>query len=184
MFLCSLKIKFFLLFFLFNFLLFSQKLDSIQNGKNIYFENLFQVNNVIYRSEQPSKIGIKELEKLGIKSILNLRNIKNDHWIIRHSNLFYFQERINAWTMTENQLIIALSLLKNAEKPVLIHCVHGSDRTGTVIAAYRILFENWTKEAAIKELLESQYGFHSVFENLILLLNKLDIEKSKIKLEI
>jgi tyrosine-protein phosphatase SIW14 len=69
--------------------------------------------------------------------------------------------------MTEDELIEALTLLVKSEKPVLIHCVYGSDRTGTVVAAYRIIFENWSKEKAIQEMLEKKYKIHPIFDNLI-----------------
>lgn len=167
-----------------NLICFSQQLNSIPNGKNQYFHNLHRINDSMFRSEQPTKIGIREIEKLGIHSVLSLRNIKSDRSIRRKSSLKFYKKTINAWTMTEYELIEALKLLVQSEKPVLIHCVHGSDRTGTVVAAYRIVFENWPKEKAIQEMLETQYGFHDNFDNLIDLLQQLDIEKMKRELKL
>lgn len=43
-------------------------------------------------------------------------------------------------------------------KSVLIHCLHGEDRTGIVIAAYRIRYQNWSVENAIKDMYQN--GFH------------------------
>ena len=45
-----------------------------------------------------------------------------------------------------------MKILRDAPKPILVHCQHGSDRTGAVIALYRILFQNMSKVEAIKEL--------------------------------
>jgi protein tyrosine/serine phosphatase len=42
---------------------------------------------------------------------------------------------------------------------VLVHCLHGEDRTGLVIAAYRILVNRWTYDAAVKEMLS--FGYHT-----------------------
>ncbi len=42
---------------------------------------------------------------------------------------------------------------------VLIHCLHGQDRTGIVIAAYRIKYQGWSVEDAVKEM--NAYGFHN-----------------------
>lgn len=173
-----------LLFFVITFVSFSQQIDSIPNGKSNYFGNLHRINDSLFRSEQPSKIGIKEIEKLGVKSVLSLRNIKSDRFIRKKSSLKFYKKTISAWTMTEDELIDALKLLVHSEKPVLIHCVHGSDRTGTVVAAYRIIFENWSKEKAIQEMLDTKYGFHPVFENLIQLLQNLNIERVKKELKL
>lgn len=162
---------------------FSQQLDSIPNGKSTYFQNLHRINDSIFRSEQPTKMGIKEIEKLGVQSVLSVRNIKSDRSIRRKSSLKFYKKTINAWTMTEDELIEALKLLIQSEKPVLIHCVHGSDRTGTVVAAYRIIFESWSKEKAIQEMLEPKYGFHTNFDNLIELIQNLDVERVKRELD-
>lgn len=170
--------------FLVIFVGFSQKLDSIPNGKGVCFGNLHRINDSMFRSEQPSKTGILEIQKLGMKSVLSLRNIKSDRFIKRKSSLKFYKKTINAWTMSEDEVIAALKLLQASEKPVLIHCVHGSDRTGTVVAAYRIVFEHWSKEKAIQEMLETQYGFHDNFDNLITLLQKLDVERVKKELKL
>lgn len=170
--------------FLAVFVCYSQKLDSIPNGKGHFFGNLHRINDSMFRSEQPSKTGILEIQKLGVKSVLSLRNVKSDRFIKRNSSLKFYKKTINAWTMTEDELIEALKLLRDAEKPVLIHCVHGSDRTGTVVAAYRIVFEHWSKEKAIQEMLETQFGFHANFDNLITLLQKLNVEQVKKELKL
>ena len=39
-----------------------------------------------------------------------------------------------------------------AKRPVFVHCKHGADRTGTMVAFYRILFEGWSKDEAIREM--------------------------------
>ena len=44
-----------------------------------------------------------------------------------------------------------------AAQPVYVHCYRGKDRTGTMIAAYRILIEGWTTKDALGEMQE--FGF-------------------------
>jgi protein tyrosine/serine phosphatase len=51
----------------------------------------------------------------------------------------------------EEQVLQALSLMENLPGPVFIHCQHGCDRTGTVIACYRIQHDHWTRDAAFAE---------------------------------
>jgi protein tyrosine/serine phosphatase len=60
--------------------------------------------------------------------------------------------------------------------PVFVHCRHGSDRTGTMAAVYRIAVQGWTKEQAIAEMTQGGFGFHATFDNLIEYIRGLDIE--------
>lgn len=163
---------------------FSQKLESISNGKAGNFENLYRINDSIYRGEQPNKEGALSLQKLGIKSVLNLRSFATDGSELKETELRSYHERINTWVLSETDVIDALRLLMQSEKPVMIHCKHGSDRTGTIVAAYRIVFEGWSKERAIEEMLRENYGFHPCFQNLIFLLEHLDLDRIKQELQL
>ena len=60
--------------------------------------------------------------------------------------------------------------------PVLVHCWHGADRTGMVVALYRMVEQGWTREAAIEEMLEGGYGYHSVWKDIITFLETVDVE--------
>ena len=55
---------------------------------------------------------------------------------------------------------------KQHNQKVLVHCYHGSDRTGATIAMYRIIFENWSIEDAAKEMKQGGYGFHIIWKNI------------------
>jgi protein tyrosine/serine phosphatase len=79
--------------------------------------------------------------------------------------------------ITTDDLVEALRIFREADKPVLVHCMHGSDRTGSFVAAYRIVFQNWTREAALDEFRHGGFGYHEKwFPNLIELLGTLDEE--------
>tara|TARA_B100000780_G_scaffold207610_1_gene147907 strand:- start:928 stop:1164 length:237 start_codon:yes stop_codon:yes gene_type:complete len=78
-----------------------------------------------------------------------------------------------------------LKVVKQAENPILIHCWHGSDRARVITAAYRIIFENWSKEQAIEELRKPEFGYHEkCYPNLINLLTNLDVQKIRNELGI
>jgi tyrosine-protein phosphatase SIW14 len=140
--------------------------------------NLYKVDENLYRSEQPTKEGMQALESLGVKSIVNVRNILNDRCEGKSTNLKLYKKRINTWTIKYSEIIDALRLIQKAPKPVLIHCKHGSDRTGCIVAAYRMAFMNWTKEEAIKEFQLGGYGYHEdAFPNILKLLKSIQIEK-------
>ncbi len=149
------------------------------------FYNLYKVDDSVYRSEQPTPEGMRALDSMGIKSILSLRNLLTDKSAGKRTKLNLCQYRINTWTITYQEVVASLRILINVEKPVLVHCKHGSDRTGCVIAAYRMAVQGWTKEAAIKEFREGGYGFHEEwFENILVLLEGIDVEQLRAELGI
>jgi protein tyrosine/serine phosphatase len=70
-----------------------------------------------------------------------------------------------------------LRAIAQAEKPILIHCWHGSDRTGVVAAMYRMVFQNWPREQAIDEFVNGGFGYHaSFYPNIERYLKRVDIE--------
>lgn len=82
--------------------------------------------------------------------------------------------------MSQDDILHALTIIKNTQTPLLIHCWHGSDRTGTIVAAYRIVFQNWSKAQAIDEMIHGGYGYHrSIYPQLIVLIHKLDTPAMK-----
>ena len=60
----------------------------------------------------------------------------------------------------EQEITSFLELLDDASShPVFVHCLHGVDRTGFMIAVFRIRRMNWTFEEAYSEMRE--LGFHT-----------------------
>jgi tyrosine-protein phosphatase SIW14 len=140
--------------------------------------NLYQVDKEIYRSKQPDEEDVSDLQLLGIKEILNLREYHDDDGEVGGSRFILNRVQMDAGKVTESQIIEALKIIKNRKGPILIHCWHGSDRTGATVAAYRIIFENWTKAQALDEMINGGYGYHAnYYPNLIDLINNLPVEK-------
>lgn len=150
------------------------------NGLN----NFFKVDENLYRAEQPRTKDMVALQKFGIKTILNLRLLKDDKYEARETTMALRHVSVNTLKMSYDEILEAIKVIDNSEKPILIHCLHGSDRTGTVVAAYRIVKQGWTKEAAINEFKLGGFGYHEKwFPNLLRLLETLDIEKLKSDLD-
>ena len=138
--------------------------------------NLFQVSDTLYRSAQPTPDGLKHLKELGIKTVINLRAFHNDRSAAKAAELLNEELSINTWNIEDDDVIKVLTLLKDpAGAPYLIHCQHGADRTGVMVAMYRIVYQHWTRNEAIDELVHGGYGFHSLWSNITEYLRHVDI---------
>lgn len=142
--------------------------------------NLHKVTSNFYRGAQPEKKGFKELNKMGIKTVISFRNHHSDKKKIGTLPLNYIEIPINTWQLSDKDVEQFVKLMADEENyPVFIHCQHGADRTGTMTAVYRMVFQGWPKEEAIKEMTQGGFGYHSIWKNLLTYLEKFDIEKFK-----
>ncbi|MBU0480681.1 MAG: tyrosine-protein phosphatase [Proteobacteria bacterium] len=145
-------------------------------GTNL--ENLHAVDEGVFRSEQPGEEDISDLLALGIREVLNLREYHSDTDDLADENFLLHRIKINTGNITEEQIIEALRIIKNRKGPILIHCWHGSDRTGVMIAAYRIIFNNWSKSRALDEMTHGGYGYHAkIYPGLVGLIENLDQDR-------
>jgi tyrosine-protein phosphatase SIW14 len=143
-------------------------------------ENSYMIADGFFRSEQPSRKNMLVLDSAGIKTLVNLRSRRNDKHKARKTNLQLVHVPINAWRMDYDDVVTSLRAIKAAQKPVVLHCIHGSDRTGVVAACYRMTEQGWTKEDAIDEFLNGGYGYHSGwFPKILTLLKEMDVDKLK-----
>jgi protein tyrosine phosphatase (PTP) superfamily phosphohydrolase (DUF442 family) len=142
--------------------------------------NLHKVSDTLYRSAQPSVEGMKNLKAMGIETVINLRSFHSDRDEIGDTGLAYEHIHMKAWYAEEEDAVKFLQIVTNPKRsPVLVHCQHGADRTGTMCALYRIVVQGWTKEEALKEMMKGGFGFHGIWGNLIQWINELDIEGIK-----
>lgn len=140
--------------------------------------NLHKVSEALYRSAQPTAEGMRNLERTGIATVVNLRSFNSDRGELRGTRLGYEHITMKAWHPERKEVVRFLRLVADPKRqPVLVHCQHGADRTGTMCALYRIVVQGWTKEEAIREMTEGGYGFHEVWVNLPSWIEKLDLER-------
>lgn len=164
--------------------LFAQEQD-FQKVESKYFRNLYKVSDSLYRSEQPNKKGFREMEAAGVKTVISFRRDIDDARKVKRTDLLTERIPLKASEMTEADILKVLRLIHRSPKPVLIHCWHGSDRTGITTAAYRVVFENWSKEKAVKEFRYPDFGYHEKwYPNLVDLIMNLDVEKIRRELGI
>ena len=142
--------------------------------------NLHKVSDDLYRGAQPTAEGMKQLKELGVRTIVNLRSFHSDRDEIGDLELNYEHIFMKAWHPEDKEVVRFLRIVADeANKPVFVHCQHGSDRTGTMCAIYRIAVQGWERKDAIKEMTDGGYGFHYVWQNLIDYLEALDIDRMK-----
>lgn len=151
-------------------------------GKEI--KNFYKVSEEVYRSAQPDRKDMKKIENMGIKTVLSLREYNDDKDEAKDTKLILKHVKMNAGKIKDKEIIEALKIIKNSDKPILVHCWHGSDRTGVVVAMYRIVFQNVSKEKAIEELKDKKYGYHAaIYGNIEKYIRESNIENIRIELE-
>jgi protein tyrosine/serine phosphatase len=130
--------------------------------------NFHQINANLYRGGQPKEGGFQRLAGLGIKTVVNLRDSDEramaEEKEARAAGLRYFNVPLDNFGKPGDEKIDrALALINAPEnQPVFVHCKRGSDRTGTVIAIYRISHDGWTSEQAKAEAKRYGIGFWQV----------------------
>ncbi len=128
-------------------------------------ENFAQVSPALYRGAQPTAAGFSSLEKLGVKTVVNLRDFHSDTDLLKGTNLKLISIPCFAWDVPESNVVAFLKVVNDpANQPVFVHCQYGSDRTGMMVAAYRMTFQNWPADDAAAEL--PVFGFHEIYDNI------------------
>ncbi len=120
-------------------------------------KNFSQVDNHVYRGAQPTDEGLNYLAKIGVKTVVDLRehderSLGEEH-VVTASGMHYVNVPMTGLTPpTEAQTSKILALLEDyTTGPVFVHCQRGADRTGVVIAAYRIDHDHWDNARALAE---------------------------------
>lgn len=120
-----------------------------------YFGN---VSTQLYRGAQPDNGGFAELKKLGIGIVVNLRHepdeIARERGLVEQQGMQYVSIpwRGKQDPKTE-QVAQFLGLIRsNPDKKVFVHCERGAERTGVMVACYRMSTEQWTAERALTEM--------------------------------
>lgn len=117
--------------------------------------NFDQVSRHLYRGAQPNRLGIRYLKGLGIGTIINLR--AGDEWQAEESeamrqDMAYHHIPMDGYRRPSRETVLAvLARIEQSEAPVFVHCQFGCDRTGTIIAAYRMQREGWSSSKALNE---------------------------------
>ena len=128
--------------------------------------NLWRVEPDLYRSARPESAGFQELEKLGVKAVLDIES-PADEVSAKGTSLKLYHVPMNAFGLRDESVLEAMRILSDpANRPIVVHCQHGADRTGAMMALYRVVVQGWTKEDAVREMNAGGYRHSSWFSNL------------------
>jgi len=151
--------------------------------------NLFRVNASLYRSAQPSSAGFALLGQRAslaagdrpIRTVVSLRAFTDDTPLMPASSALQFEQiSFKTWHPENEDVVRFLRIATTpALQPVLVHCQHGSDRTGTMVAIYRVAIDGWTKAQATDEMVNGGFGFHPFWQNLLRYIDELDVDAVK-----
>jgi protein tyrosine/serine phosphatase len=133
-------------------------------GPPIRIDNFGQINQNYYRGAQPNAAEFMELQRLGIKTVIDLQedgNSKEPAWV-RNAGMQYFNIPLSSTRpATDGQTEHFLKLVNDPQNwPVFVHCAGGRHRTGEMTAIYRITRDSWTADQAYQEM--EQYDYYSI----------------------
>ena len=137
--------------------------------------NFARVDDGLYRGAQPTSAGMEVLQSLGVKTIVNLRSMHSDRDEMKGLGFRYAHIHCRAWDPEEEDVVRFLAIATDpANRPVFVHCQHGADRTGMMIAAYRVMVQGWSANDAAAEL--PRFGFHEIWTGIRERVGKFDAE--------
>jgi protein tyrosine phosphatase (PTP) superfamily phosphohydrolase (DUF442 family) len=119
-------------------------------------QNFDRVDQHLYRGAQPNALSIARLKQLGVRTVLNLR-WHTEIWpaekeVVTRNGLKYESIPIRGFQGPKDQDIAkALQIIQTDPGPVYVHCQYGCERTGAIVACYRIKRYGWPSEQALAE---------------------------------
>jgi protein tyrosine phosphatase (PTP) superfamily phosphohydrolase (DUF442 family) len=132
--------------------------------KLVGVSNAGKVSETLFRGAQPSAQGLVELKKLGVTTIVDLRGnggpIAQERAQAESLGMRFVNIPVRGWSPPSDAQV-AEFLRRVQEDPaqrIFVHCHYGEDRTGVMVATYRIALQNWTPEQAVAEM--NSFGFH------------------------
>ncbi len=142
---------------------------ACQNDLGSPIRNFCAESAQLWRGERPNRSDAGWLLRHGVRTVVNLEVFLSDRFAFDRAQappgmheVQYFHvpdfEPVHLlnWSLLDNHVAHFIAILDEAPKPVYVHCLDGLDRTGVVIAAYRVLMQGVSADAAIAEM--ARYG--------------------------
>jgi protein tyrosine/serine phosphatase len=125
--------------------------------------NFKEVSTGIYRGGRPDQAGVEvDLPNLGVKTIIDLENddqaIALERSWAQQAGINFISKPMNGMDSPNDGEVNDILAKIRTEQPVYVHCMQGHDRTGLVIALYRVFYEGWSPKAAHDEMMADGYN--------------------------
>jgi protein tyrosine/serine phosphatase len=141
--------------------------SAAQRAKLNGLPNFARISKQLLRGGQPNVAGFDELKKLGVHIVVNLGyetgEIARERAIVQSAGMQYVSI---PWRGSKDpnpeQIAEFLELLRtNPDKQIFVHCQRGAERTGVMVACYRMSVDQWTSDQALNEM--EQFGFRGLW---------------------
>jgi protein tyrosine/serine phosphatase len=131
--------------------------------------NLGEVTPTLYRGAQPTGKGFETLAKMGVNIVIDLRDGsegKVEEKEVTQSGMKFVAIPWGCSSPKDDDFAKFLTVMRdNPDKKVFVHCRLGVDRTGMMVAAYRMNEQGWTPDEALREM--RAFGFSSLHEMIL-----------------
>src|ERR1700674_3423165 len=150
----------------------SDKQDSDPGASGVHIDkNLIpdfgEVTPTLFRGAQPKEHGFEALAMMGVQIVVDLRGDRDkEREEVTRLGMQYVSMSWQCSFPKDRIFADFLTLIRaNPGKKIFVHCRVGDDRTGMMVAAYRMAEEGWSAERAKKEMVT--FGFSLVHRHLI-----------------
>jgi len=126
--------------------------------------NFGQVSPSLFRGGQPTTEGYRELKQMGFDTVISFRYEKGENSIegraLEGLGMRFVNMPWHAWDKPTDEEVRQFFALLSADRhgKVFVHCQQGRDRTGAMVALYRIAVDHWCPASAVAEM--KAYHYH------------------------
>jgi tyrosine-protein phosphatase SIW14 len=119
--------------------------------------NAGKVSDTLFRGAQPRQRGYEQLKNLGVTIVVDLRNTgptSPEQRTVEALGMRYVPIPTSAYLGPTNHQVAAFLQLvhDHSKEKIFVHCYFGDDRTGVMIASYRMADQHWTPDQAYNEM--------------------------------
>ena len=123
--------------------------------------NFGEVTDRLYRGGQPTAQGFKELAGRGVGVVIDLRGDEGERAQVTKLGMQYVAIPWHCFNPQNERFAQFLRVIReNPDKKIFVHCRLGVDRTGMMIASYRMGEQGWNPGEAAREM--AAFGFSSM----------------------